>query len=223
MINFENVSKGLKRIFSAEILQIISIAAGVVAALVGLLSAASLLTGSMTGAAGFGIATGVLGIGAGVLAIISFIMECVGLGTAGKENNQFKYALYVIILAIILVIVNFILKLVFGGDSLGTRIIDSAQNVVDIIVSLFVIQGCIDLNKARGHKDLASKGSVVATRVLIAFILSFVLNIIPTFANGTLAVVCTILYLVCSLIAYIQYLAYVKTTSTAILSAGADA
>ena len=91
---FPNAEKGVKKLFKAEIFALI-------AAVIAVAAAVAMIIGGALGEAGneaaafAALGAGVLiGVGAGVLLIVAFVLNLVGLLNAQKDDRNFTIALY---------------------------------------------------------------------------------------------------------------------------------
>ena len=105
-MKFPNAANGVKKLFTAEILQIIAAVALAAAAIMSLVMLANAANENAGATLGFGAGTLVFSIGGAVVSLISFILTIVGLVKASKDDNGFKTALAFIILAVVATIVG---------------------------------------------------------------------------------------------------------------------
>ena len=144
-MKFPNAANGVKKIFTAEILSLISsvcVFVTIVLMLAALASTAGAVSdgsdGAAVGALASGAGTVVFGIATVVLAIIAFILNIVGITKASKDEESFKMALYALIGGIILSVIGSAFTNVNGYVS---SIMQALQVVADLLVLLYVIQG----------------------------------------------------------------------------------
>ena len=105
-MKFPNAENGVKKLFTAEILQIIAAVALAAAAVMGLVTLANAANENAGATLGFGAGTLVFSIGGAVVSLIAFILTIVGLVKASKDDDGFKTALAFIILAVVATIVG---------------------------------------------------------------------------------------------------------------------
>ena len=182
-MRFPNAAKGVKRIFTAQILQLIGTVCAVIGGLIFISGGATaLLTkGSNAGAAAalgqMGIAL-IFFIGYGVLALIAFIMQLVGIINAKNDEDSFKSALICTIIGIIApVIGGFFVR----SAPVVSSLCISFGNLMGLFVTIFIISGIIKLADQLNRGDVSTKGTNVLKLIIVVAILSLILNIIKYF------------------------------------------
>ena len=118
-MTFPNAYHGVKKIFTAEILSIIAAFLALVTAVVAIVAAVSMAAGEEDAAAAAGLGTVGLIIASGVLYIISYIMNLVGLHQAGKDEANFKTAFIIMIFTLILTVVTVIINTISSGNGIA--------------------------------------------------------------------------------------------------------
>lgn len=99
-MRFPNAAAGVKKIFTAEILALIGAIATVIGTISALIAVAAAANNSTGGTAVAGGASVIFLLGAGVLGIIAFIMNIIGINSAAKDEASFKTALICVIVGI---------------------------------------------------------------------------------------------------------------------------
>ena len=153
-MKFTNAYQGVKKIFAAEILSLIcSICATVTLALpvVGVIAAANNSQGGTVASLG-GFA--VLAIASMVLAIIAFIFKLIGVNKASKDEPSFKIALYLILAGIAVSVAGGI----FNSNATASSIFSALGEVVNLGVTIFIIQGIKNLAAKLGDEKMVKKG-----------------------------------------------------------------
>lgn len=197
-MQFPNALEGVKKIYKAEIIALIGGIVGFVAAILALVGAKS---GSVGGLAGGGF----LIIAASVLFIIAFIMNIVGLNKAKPDEENFKNALY-------MVLVGIVLSIVVGATKEGTLIHtlgESLSNICNLLVNYLVATALLNLANRLGDAAVAQKAKTVRTLLTIVWIIALVLQVIGntfTAKAGTIAFILVLIASVIEIIAYIIYL-----------------
>lgn len=204
-----NAREGIKKVYTGEVIAIVSIFASIAAALLTLIP----LVGTIIGAI---IAVGVL-----VLDVIAFIMQLVGLNKAGKDAQGYKTAFTIIIVSLIITVVLGIIS-----TAVSVPLINDIANVVVMILDLLVINKIIftsnDLLAANGKSEISEKGEsvwkLIMGLLIASIILAIVAIILTAFSGGglvigLLAILATIASIVVSiiqLVAYFKYIGYLK-------------
>ena len=205
-MKFPNAAKGVKRIFTAEILKLVAAVVSIigVAMMIITLAAAESKAEGATIAAGTG--TVILLAVAAVLALIGGIMALIGIINASKDEGSFKIALVAIIISLCAAIVGGI----FSQNSTIQSICQIVQNLMSIFVTVFVIQGVSNLAEKVGNDNVAAQGKTLLSIIVAVYALSLIANIIVLIFGGMFvsvtAGVIAVIALVLNVIGYIVYL-----------------
>ena len=214
IMTFPNAYEGVKKIFTAQILEII---ASVVAVAAGI-AAAVFIAAANSDAAGAAIGSGtgmlVFGLGASVLGIIALILTLVGLKRAGIDEDSFRQGFITAIIVLALKIAYGILSSVAGTTIFDDMVLGIA-NILEVGVTMYVIRGIGNLAEQLGDYDMTKKGNnlflVYAIILVISTILRFVGSIVS--ANSVAAIVAAVIAIIAgigSVVAYIIYLVYLS-------------
>lgn len=220
-MKFPNAAKGIKKIFSAEILHLIGAILMIIAAsfaVVGLSTAAidvnSLpntqnISELFTGANGTAAATlimigiGLVGI-AFILYFIAFILNLVGYINARHDGNEFMTALVFLLISIVFsAVYGFTIYNSIGG------VMYSLATLCQTIATIFVIAGVVKLADRLNRGDVGSMGSNILKLLITIEVIAFVVSLITTFMGGAVAsVTAAILLLVAFILSFIKYIMY---------------
>ena len=173
-MKFTNAQQGVKKIFAAEILSLIcSICATVTLALpaVGLIAAANNSQGGTFASLG-GFA--VLAIASMVLAIIAFIFKLIGVNKASKDEPSFKIALYLILAGIAVSVAGGI----FNSNATASSIFSALGEVVNLGVTIFIIQGIKNLAAKLGDEKMVKKGDTIFKCIIAIYVLVIIAQIV---------------------------------------------
>ena len=222
-MRFPNAAKGVKRIFSAEILNLLAkifLAVAVVIVVIGYAGAVGtagnagienseaaldVMGGSILIAAIFALAWVVLGI-------IGFIMNIVGIVNASHDEPNFKSALLFLIVGI----VTSILAGIFYNNGTVSSLLYSLSNLLNLFVYIFVIAGVVKLADQMNRGDVSAKGTNVLKLIIVINILALIASLISTFMGGMVAsVTAGVLLLVGIVLSIIQYFMYLSFLSKA--------
>ena len=204
------LQKGLKRLFSSSVLQIIaSILAivGLIAMISGLAVAAG---GALSSADGY-TKGGLLAAGgglifeavAGILVVIAFFLSLVGIINVSKENDKFKIALYAVLAGIVLSIVS----VFFTGNPTVSTILSLLVNISSIVMFLFTCGGIKELGDKLGRDDFPNRYNNIVIFYCLAAGLIFVGQLLGTQSIGYTI---NLVGQVCSIISYFMYLGYLR-------------
>lgn len=214
-MQFPNALEGVKKIYKAEILDLI---AGIIALIASILAVVSLSAGGEDGGLGGLLGAGVLLIVVAVLSIITFIMNIIGLNKGKLDEENFKNALYT-------VLVGIIASIILGAAREGSLLKDLGETLSSIcrfLCSWYVCTAVISLADRLGDAEMSAKALKARKMLMTVWILSIVLEIISVIlgalgAGDALAIVSAILgvaAIVVSIIAYILYLKMLSASRT---------
>lgn len=210
-MSYENAQKGISKVFTAQVLQIIAALCGAITGVLGVVAVAAVASESAGGAVASGIGVVIAGIAYVVLIIIAFIMQLVGLSTAGKDSEQIKKAFTISIIGLIVAILFGILKS-FTAAWVG-NIGDVIVAVLGLLVTYNVLFGCAGLNS-----ELAEKASST-WKIYMCIIILDIAIVIVSLIMGALgvtavsAVAGTILVVadaVLEIVAYIMFIVFLN-------------
>ena len=205
-MQFPNAAKGVKRIFTAEILKLIAAVVSIIGILMMIITVAAAKVDSESGTIAAGVGTAVLLSGAAILALIGAILALVGIINASKDEGAFKSALVCIIVSLCTAIIAGI----FSQNSTVMGICQIVQNLMGIFVTVFVIKGVSNLAIKIGNDEVASQGKSLLTIIVTIYALSLVANILVLVFGGMFASVTggiiAVVALVLNIIGYIVYL-----------------
>ncbi len=217
-MRFPNAAKGVKRLFVAEILAFI---AGIAAVAAGILLIAFLISGNtasesnvagMLTMAGTGLAAGICGLAVFVLAIISFIMNILGLFKASKDEPTFRIALFATFVCIAFSFTGAFFNTI--GNTFMQSLMEALCTAFELLMTIYVIQGIRSLAVRLNDGEMDSKGAVIFKLIFLIIVLEFVARVIVVIFGGTLAgtvsAVITLCAAVLSIIQYILYLSYLS-------------
>lgn len=218
-MRFPNAAKGVKRIFTAQILQLIGSICGVIGLLivVGGLAAAGITKGSDAGIAalvGGSIGGVMLIIAYIVLVIIAFIMQLVGIINARHDEDSFKSALICLIIEIIAPVIG---GFFMNTNATVTSLFTTFGNLMGLFVTIFIISGIIKLADQLNRGDVSTKGSNILKIIIVIAGLSLILSIVSSFMLTNIAIMVTamILLAVALVLSVVQYIMFLTLLAKA--------
>lgn len=159
---------------------------------------------------------GVVG-GAGIAALVVFILELVGLVEAKEDDRGFRLALIAVLVSIILGIISSIFN-AFDKDVLKLigRIFDLLASISSLGSLTFIFVGIMNLAGKLNDQKMVAKGRRLIHIIWFVFISSIVIGfvsvVLPTNIGdwaklliGALALVSAILELVATILTYVYY------------------
>ena len=197
-MQFPNALKGVKKIFTAEILALIAGAVGVITAILIAAETEALVP-----------LIAVLGIGVLVVSLISFILNILGLNDARKDEVGFSKAFFIAILGVIISLVAGFLS----ENTFLANLLDTLGTICEVLVTIFVIGGIMNLAAKLNDEAMVAKGRKILAMVVTVWVISILAALVATFLGGsdTAVAIAGILFVVSSvveIIAYILYLIY---------------
>lgn len=137
--------------------------------------------------------------------IISFIM-IVGLVQAGKDEGYFKYAFYALIAYFVIYV---IISIAFGNSDIKGYG-NAVSTFFDLLVTVLMIQGIINLANKLQNGEVATKGLLVFKLIICVNILAIIVRIIDAVTKNifgrTVEVIIAIAIIVLSVAKYLIYL-----------------
>ena len=210
-MQFPNALEGVKKIHRAEILDLLS---GIIALIAAIVAIVSMSAGGEDGGLGGLLGAGVLLIAVAVLSIIAFIMNIVGLNKGKLDEENFKNALYT-------VLVGIIASILLGAAKEGSFLKDLGETLSSIcrfLCSWYVCTAVISLADRMGDAEMSAKALKARKMLMTVWILSIVLEVISVLlaafgAGDALAIVSAILGLAAIVVSIIAYILYLKMLS----------
>ena len=147
-MRFPKAYAGVKKIFTSEILSLISTILLVIVAAVAAVDESGELPSGKNGAIAV---VAIVGLIALVLGLIATILQLVGLHSASKNEGAFKTAFF---FALIMLIITAV------GGAVATKnensIISDLPSLLNIFVFIFTVSGISNLARKLGREDMAS-------------------------------------------------------------------
>lgn len=218
-MRFPNAARGVKKIFTAEILKLIGYICAIIAVLIVAVSAAA--AGAAQGS-DIGIATFIGGAAGGVvlllacivLCIIAFILHLVGIINARHDEESFKSALICLIIELVAPILSgFFVNI----NSTVASLFYTFSQLMGLFVTIFIISGCIKLADKMNRGDISTKGTNILKIIIVVTGLSLIISIVSSFMLVNVAMLVTALILlavamVLSLVQYVMFLSFLSQT-----------
>ncbi|MBQ9823866.1 MAG: hypothetical protein IJM63_05165 [Solobacterium sp.] len=214
-MKYPNAYNGIKKIHTAELLSLLAGILGTVAVAFGGLASQQIAQGgadSLTPAAAFG--TMIPLFGAGIIGIVASLMQFLGLKDAAADEENFKkgftYALAGLIIAVVLSILSMMNLSNSMIDDFGKII----SNFVQIVVTLYVINGIRSLAEKLGESGIEGRGkkvfNIYAASVILASVVELLMTVLSGSARTIVVGILGALMLVLTVVGYIMYLRYLS-------------
>ena len=211
-MRFPNAFKGVKKIFTAEILSLLSVVAMLVSAVLSVIVQASLTDDLTPGTAAVALTLLITAVASAVFAIVGGIILVVGVIQASKDEGAFKISLVAVILGLIA-------TGIYAAFSASTNVQSISQSVIQIchlVTNIFVIQGIINLSLKLDNEKVCVKGKKILNLITVIYILIFIAYLFISIIGGSMAsLIAGIISIVAAVLAIINYFLYLSYLSTA--------
>lgn len=205
-MKFPNAAKGVKKIFTAEILSLIAALLSIFGIAMIIITRAAEESHAENATVVAGLGTIALLAAAAIIILIAGIMSLIGIINASKDDGAFKAALIAILIGVCAAIVSGI----FSQNSTVQSICQIVQNLMNIFSTVFVIQGISNLAVKVGNTQVASQAKTILAIIVVIYVLSLIASILVVVFGGQFASVTAgiiaVVALVLDVIAYIVYL-----------------
>ena len=208
-MNFKNAYKGLGNVITAEWLSILGTITGagtVILALIGYAADVEKIEKLLDfSVGGFTI----LALVTMALFILSFILNLVGLGKAGKDEVEFKKALLYIVVGFLLSAIGTYFEEKISWLNIVTSIVSQLTNT---FAMMHVVNGIAELADQMFNDKMINKGKSVTVIILITFGIWLLGKLVVTFLfkdpKSNINVILTIAYLLMGIIQTFAYIIY---------------
>lgn len=210
-MQFPNAAKGVKKIYTAEILELIASLAILLTTILGAVTLASMSADSAGGFIAGGLGFAVFGIGALVLSIIAFFMQLSGINAAKLDEPLFKNALIALIVGIVLQIVNGLI-----GAGLVKDLCGALAYACDMLVTIYIVQGIGALAEKLANTEIAEKSKSLVKQLEIIWIIAVVLKAVGgvltkvSTVSAVLITIVSVAAVVAAIVAYVIFLGLLK-------------
>lgn len=206
-----NAYSGVKKIFIAEILQIIGSVLAIIS-LVSVLGVAGVYveTGNANGVVGLAAMAGVFALLAAGLAIIALVLNLVGLKQASKDepDRMGKAFVFAIITLILSIIVGVCQNMHWGAAGFFNTLSSLSQ----MCTIIFTIMGVSEVTQNISRQDVADMGPKIIVISVIAIVAAIIAGIIGNVIGGAAAIVSLVLMIV----AYFVFLVFLGRATSAL-------
>ena len=213
-MKFPNAAKGVKKLFSAEILYLLSVI------LIGVVSVITvIINNKMTNVSNAVAVLILVGfIAGGVLAVIAFILQIVGLVQASRDERAFKGVILLTVFGIIVSVIGAF----FSKDSFINSLSTTINSVVSVISIILIILGIGNMSLQLERQDMIERGGRIIRIIVWLAIISIIMNLISIFlpqniddASDLAKVIIlslTVIALMLNIAEYILYLSFLSKT-----------
>lgn len=212
-MKFEKAYKGVSRIYTAQILELLSGIFAILVAILAVVAVVGAIAGSAGAAIGSGIGAGALVILALIFGIIAFFLTISGINSAGADEPIFKSALLWLIIGIIAKIVQGVLT----AYPVGKGIVSIVVSVASILETYYIVMGITSLADKLGNSEISAKGNSLLKMIIGTYVVAIILNIIAMICgmNSALTVVVGVLGIIVAIVSIVAYILFLVLLSKA--------
>lgn len=171
-MKFPNAYAGVKQLFTAQILNILSTVVFFAGAVYAMLVPGEISPDENETA--FFVLLGIT-VGATVLALVAFIVQLIGLNTARKDERLFKKAMYFVIICAVCTVALMLAGGMFGKITAGVDEVSTLLIFVYIFLSIYIIA------EKMGETGMQKGGKLALLIVTVAFGSALLMQIIAAF------------------------------------------
>ena len=224
---YPDAYRGVKKIYTAEILQIISVVCMIIAGIattVGMSASEAIASGAATEATG--VPTGaaavanLVGLAGRVLAVVAFVMNIIGIKNASLDEAVFKKAMLWVLISLAS---SFAEALLQERYSQAASFVEIITHISNLLVTIYVIRGIISLAEKLKNSRVRELGEKTIRRYLTVEIISIILTVISLVLgtsieemNYVAATVVSVLGIAALVISIAAYFIYLKTLKQAV-------
>ena len=208
-MQFPHAQKGVSKLFWAEIIAIVY-------GLLVIVGAILVAIAKGDSESRLAIAGGSIVLAGGVIAIVTFILQLIGLIQGSKDNLCFKIALFIVIFSIVASIVKVVLEKYAPNLDIVITILEVLIGVSAVLVMVYVITGVSVMAEKVGDGRLADKGRFLCTVICGLYFVSIILGLFELFfknPNEGVVIMLRVFAIVAAvfqLVVYIMYLTYLS-------------
>ncbi len=195
---YPNAKSGIGKLLVAEIIALSVAVVTILTALLALLAISQLNQNLLAVA-------GVLGIIVGLAALVCLIVRIIGLIDAGKDEKAFKTALYCVLGALGIAVLNFILGLA-KVPSIVTTIFGVIQNALTLLCAVYCIFGVRNLANQVNRPDVADFSRIALYCVCGAQVFGIILSLVSGFIPGVASQVMSLISAIVALVAEVVFI-----------------
>lgn len=213
-MKFPNAYKGVKNIFSSEILNLISAVLSSLLVIAAAVDKQRSLTGFVL----------VIALFAGLGSIAALVLQLVGIFQASKDETSFERARVSIIAALVLSFAS----AVYGDDPVVIAIpLKLAASIASLCCGLFIIKGIMNLSRRLHQVDMTDRGRRLYHFILIVAcsgtVLELISAILPrTYGSGIFVLILSLAVLGLAVTEIVMLFRYYSRTLTMLQQADAQ-
>lgn len=211
-MNYENVRKGISKIFAGEIISLVSAVTLMVTAILSVFALAAEEVTEQAG--GLFISVGLFAVISIVLMLVAYIINLVGIGQASKDEHSFRSALYAAIFGIVFAVLSGFLGNASESNSFAQRLLSLIPDLLNLIMMVCIVSGILNISATLHNSEMVGKGEtilrIVFTVTIIGFVVRAVSGIIQSYIGAYLMIAILAFTGILSIINYFLYLSYLS-------------
>lgn len=175
-MRFPHAHRGVKLIFVAELVSIVSALVALIAAIFTPIIISG--NGELTTPAA------VLVLISGIASIVVFVIQLCGLFFGAKDSREFRIGLWVTFVGIVASVVSVILSSVEATKGLPVvvfAILDTVAAIADFVVIICILFGISTLASQLGYSEMEEDGRRLAFYIILLYIISLLFGFMPGF------------------------------------------
>lgn len=211
-MNYENVRKGVSKIFTGEIIGLFATVALMVTAVLSVLALAVNESGKSANT--LFVTVGILAIVSIVLMLVAYIINLVGVGQAAKDEASFRSAFYIAIFGIVFSVLSGFLGNASEGNFFAQGLISMIPELINLIMMVCIVSGILNIFATLHNSEMVGKGEtilrIVFTIAMISIVVRAFSGLIQSYV-GTYIVMAVLAFSgILSVINYFLYLSYLS-------------
>lgn len=207
-MTYPNAASGVKKIFTAQMLEIAGTVFLTLAAVFAILLSNAQKAGTLNDSdQSLAVMMIVALVVFSALFIVAAVMQIIGLVKAGRDESSFRIALFAVFANMIFVVTG----MVFSGLQNGnvSSLMNLFSTIMDMIAFLYVIQGIRNLAIDLGNEKIDQMGNNIFKIILVVIVLEFIANVIVLIFGGqTTHIVAGVVALIAAILSFVQYVMY---------------
>lgn len=211
-MTFPNAQKGVKTIFTGEMLMLIA------AILTTVSSVAMVIVGAQDnganevaiGASAAGLV--IFSIVSAVLMVIALVFSIVGVFQSSKDEPMFKGVIFVMLLSLAVVVVSAI----FTENQVVAKLSDVITSISNTITTVLIVIGIGKMAEKLGDDVVFGKGQTLLKIIIWIALLTVIMRAVAAFTPNTAVMVIEVVMLIITgLLEVVQYFLYLSFLSKA--------
>ncbi len=169
-----NAYRGVKRIYTAQLLQLLAAILALVAALEAILALTATSSAMALGAGFFLLIASALGV-------IGFVLNIMGIHDASQDEATFRKAMAWVIVGIFVALLSILFQ---RSDTLST-LAKAVTTACDAVITIFVITGVVRLADGLGNEEVRALGKRSLRLIAAAYGAAFASKLLSVIAGLT--------------------------------------